>query len=659
MENIEQKIQDLVKELNYYSYIYYTKDENVVSDYEYDMKMQELKQLEQEYPEYILPDSPTHRIGDKILDKFETVTHKVKLESLQDVFTLDDVKSFVDKIDEEYETKYVVETKIDGLSVSLEYENGIFVRGATRGDGIIGEDVTNNLKTIKTIPLRLNEKVDIIVRGEVFISKQDFANINEERELLGEKLFANPRNAAAGSLRQLNSKIAAKRKLDIYIFNIQQIKDKQINSHYEGLMYLKQLGFNVNPGIKLCNNKDEIIDCINEYGIKRGSLSYEMDGAVVKVDNINIRENLGSTSKVPKWAVAYKYPPEQKETKINEIITQVGRTGVITPMALFDTINLAGSNVSKATLHNFDYIKEKDIRVGDTILVQKAGDIIPEVVKSLKEKRDGTQVEVEIPKVCPVCGSIVINDEDEVAIRCIGIECPAQRLRSIIHFASKEAMDIEGMGPALVKQLVDNELIKNISDIYYLKFEDIVDMERMGVKSANNLLKAILKSKENSLDKLINSFGIRHVGKNTAKILANNFLSLDELSKASVFELACINEIGEKIAVSINEFFDNSQTKDIIEKLKQAGVNMNSSKSEILDERFYDSTFVITGTLSKNRNEFVQIIEKFAGKVSNSVSKKTTYVLAGEEAGSKLDKANQLGVKVINEEEFNEMIKEV
>ncbi len=657
MENIKQKIQDLVKELNYYSYMYYTKDENVVSDYEYDIKMQELKKLELEHPEYVLPDSPLKRIGDKVLSKFEQVTHKVNLQSLQDVFSLDDVISFVDKVNKDYTTNYVVETKIDGLSVSLEYEKGIFVRGATRGDGYIGEDVTENLKTIKTIPLRLNEEINIIVRGEVFLSKENFEKLNQQRELLDEKLFANPRNAAAGTLRQLDSKIVAKRNLDVYIFNIQRCNDKKIQTHYEGLMYLKQLGFNVNPGIKLCTTNKEILDCINEYGEKRGDLSYEMDGAVVKVNDLKIREELGETSKVPKWAVAFKYPPERKETKINEILFQVGRTGVITPLAIFDTIRLAGSNVSKATLHNFDYIKEKDIRIGDTVLVQKAGDIIPEVVESVKEKRNGTEKEVKVPKTCPVCGSIVIDDEEEVAIRCIGIECPAQQLRSIIHFASKEAMDIDGLGPAIVEQLVKCDLIKTIADIYYLKFEDLVDLERMGVKSANNLLKAIENSKNNSLDKLINSFGIRHVGKNTAKLLAKHFSSLDDLSGANMFELASINEIGDKIAVAICEFFANPQTIDLIDKLKQVNVNMKSEKKEVLDNRFEGQTFVITGTLSKPRDKFVEIIEGFGGKSTNSVSKKTSYVLAGEEAGSKLDKANELGVTVISENDFNELIK--
>lgn len=657
MNDIKQKIVDLVKELNYYSYKYYTDDENVVSDYEYDMKMQELKNFEANYPELIQADSPTQRIGDVTLDKFEQVQHKVKLQSLQDVFTLDDVRDFMNKIDEGYSTDYVVETKIDGLSVALEYVDGIFVRGATRGDGSTGEDVTNNLKTIKTIPLSLPEKINITVRGEVFISKENFEKINEERELLGEKLFANPRNAAAGSLRQLNSKIAAKRKLDIYIFNIQECLDKKFDTHYDGLMYLKKLGFNVNPGIYLCNSTDEAIKKIDDIGEQRGNLSYEMDGAVVKVNNIQIREELGETSKVPKWAIAYKYPPERKETKIKEILFQVGRTGVITPLAIFDTIRLAGSNVSKATLHNFDYISQKDIRVGDTIIVQKAGDIIPEVVESIKEKRDGTELIVEVPRVCPVCGSKATRDEEEVAIRCNGIECPAQQLRSIIHFATRDAMDIEGLGPALVSQLIQTNQIKNIADIYYLEFNNIVDMERMGVKSANNLLKAIEKSKQNSLDKLINSFGIRHIGKNTAKVLANEFETLDDLMNANIFELASINEIGEKIAISIKDFFDNPQTIDLINRLKNAGVNIRSEKKEITDERFLNKTFVITGTLSKPRNEFVNIIESFAGKTSNSVSKKTDYVLAGEEAGSKLDKANDLGVNVISEEEFNEMIR--
>lgn len=675
MEQTRQKIEELVENLNYYSFEYYNNDNSVISDYEYDMLMQELKNLERQYPQYIMPDSPTQRIGSIIMDKFPPVKHKVKMQSLQDVFDLQDVRNFVEKINEEYNVDYVVETKIDGLSVALEYVDGIFVRGATRGDGITGEDVTNNLKTIKTIPLKLPEKITITVRGEVFMSKENFRKLNEEKDVYegmgnsqwekefgitseqASKVFANPRNAASGSLRQLNSKITAKRNLDIYIFNIQECPDREFKTHYEGLMYLKTLGFNVNPGIYKCSTVDEIIDKINLFGEQRGELTYEMDGAVVKVNDIKIRDELGQTSKVPKWAVAYKYPPEAKHTKIKEIITQVGRTGVITPMAIFETIRLAGSNVSKATLHNFEYIKEKDIRMGDTIIVQKAGDIIPEVVESVKERRDGTEIEIELPTVCPVCGAAVVKDDKEVAIRCSGIACPAQQLRSIVHFASKQCMDIEGFGPSLVEQLIKENLIKNIADIYYLEFNDIVDLDRMGVKSANNLLKAIIKSKENSLDRLINALGIRHIGKNTAKLLADNFESLEKLQKASLFELASINEIGEKIAFSIMDFFADPQAIEIIERLKQAGVNMKSEKNQPIDDKLYGKTFVITGTLSKPRNTFVEIIEKHSGTISSSVSKKTTYLLAGEEAGSKLEKAKQLGVPILDENQFEDLLK--
>ncbi len=675
MNDDRKKIEELVEKLNYYSFEYYNKDNSVVSDYEYDMLMQELKALERKYPQYIMPDSPTQRVGSIIMDKFPPVTHKVKMQSLQDVFDLEDVRSFVNKINEEYDVDYVVETKIDGLSVALEYENGIFVRGATRGNGIVGEDVTNNLKTIKTIPLKLPENITITVRGEVFISKENFKKLNEEKDVYegmgnsiwekefgitsdqATKVFANARNAASGSLRQVNSKITAKRNLDIYIFNIQECKDREFKTHYEGLMYLKTLGFNVNPGLYKCDNVDDIIDKINLIGEQRGDLSYEMDGAVVKVNDLKIREELGETSKVPKWAVAYKYPPEAMQTKLKDIITQVGRTGVITPMAILETIRLAGSNISKATLHNFDYIKQKDIRIGDTVVVQKAGDIIPEVIESVKEKRDGTQIEVQVPTVCPVCGSQAIHDEDEVAIRCVGIECPAQQLRSIVHFASKECMDIEGFGPSLVEQLIKEKLISNIADIYYLEFNDIVDLDRLGVKSANNLLKSIIKSKENSLDRLINAFGIRHIGKNTAKLLAQNFDTLEQLQNAGLFELASINEIGEKTAFSIIDFFANPQTIDLIDKLKKAGVNMTSKRSETLDDKFYGMTFVITGTLSKPRNDFISIIQSHGGKVSTTVSKNTTYLLAGEEAGSKLSKAKQFGVSILNEEQFNDLLK--
>lgn len=670
-----KKIEELVEKLNYYSFEYYNNDNSVVSDYEYDMLMQELKKLERQYPQYVMPDSPTQRVGSIIMDKFPPVKHSVQMQSLQDVFDLEDVRSFVEKIDEEYDVDYVVETKIDGLSVALEYVDGIFVRGATRGDGITGEDVTNNLKTIKTIPLKLPEKITITVRGEVFMSKETFRKLNEEKDVYegmgnsewekefginqeqASKVFANPRNAASGSLRQLNSKITAKRNLDIYIFNIQESPDREFKTHYEGLMYLKTLGFNVNPGIYKCNSVDEIIDKIELFGQKRGELTYEMDGAVVKVNDLKIREELGQTSKVPKWAVAYKYPPEKMQTKIIDITVQVGRTGVITPMAIFETIKLAGSNVSKATLHNFDYIKEKDIQIGDYVVVQKAGDIIPEVVESIKEKRDGTQVPVQVPTVCPVCGSQALKDDDQVAIRCRGISCPAQQLRSIVHFVSKECMNIEGIGPAFIEQLLKEKLIKDIADIYFLEFNDIVDLDRMGVKSANKLLKEIIKSKENSLDRLINSFGIRYIGKNTAKILADNFESLDKLKDASLFELASINEIGEKTAYSIMEFFADKQTQELIEKLKLAGVNMKSQKIEPLDDKFYGMVFVITGTLSKPRNEFVKIIESHSGKVSGTVSKNTTYLLAGEEAGSKFSKAKQLGVTILDEEAFEQMLK--
>ena len=578
---------------------------------------------------------------------------------MQDVFSTADVIAFEERINKTVTSpSYVVETKIDGLSVSLEYEKGIFIRGATRGDGLVGEDVTVNLKTIKNIPHKLTKDVDIIVRGEVFMPKKDFEKLNEEREVLGEKLFANPRNAAAGSLRQLDPQITAERNLDIYIFNVQKSDDIKFTSHYESLNYMKELGFNVNPYVKKCNNIKEVLSAIDEIGNKRGELTFDIDGAVVKVDNLAQREEIGVTTKTPKWAVAYKYPPEKKETKVLDIVVQVGRTGAITPMAILEPVRVAGSVISKTTLHNEDFVKEKDIRIGDKVLIQKAGDVIPEVVEVLKEKRNGTEKEFQMPKTCPVCGAEAVREDGEAVTRCTGIECPAMLFRSLIHFVSRDAMDIDGMGPAIIEQLLDKKLVENIADIYSLKYEDLVSLERMGDKSAKNLLNAIEKSKENSLEKLLNSFGIRHIGLKSAKILAKKYNNIEEIMNASYEELCGINEIGEIMAESIVKFFESKQTKDLIERLKQNGVNMESKMEKSQDERFAGKIFVLTGTLpTLSRNEASEIIEKFGGKTSGSVSKKTSFVLAGEEAGSKLKKAEELGIPIITEAEFLEMIK--
>lgn len=657
------RIEELRKITAYHAKRYYDDDEPEISDFEYDMLMNELKNLEKQFPDLISSDSLTQKVGGTVKEGFEKVEHQVPLQSLQDVFSFEEVKSFDERM-KEYSVKYnapikyVVETKIDGLSVALEYKAGEFVRGATRGNGLIGEDVTDNLKTIKSIPKKLKENIDIIVRGEVFISKNDFEKLNQQREVLDEPLFANARNAAAGSLRQLDSKIAEQRPLDIYIFNVQKCDTKEFKSHHESLVYLEKLGFNVNPVKVLCNNIDEAILEIEKIGEQREDLSFGIDGAVIKVDDLYLREKMGSTFKTPRWAVAYKYPPEKKETILKDIVCQVGRTGVITPMAILEPVRVAGSLISKTTLHNEDFIKEKDLRIGDTVVIQKAGDVIPEVVEVKKEKRTGKEKEYSMPTTCPVCGGPAVREEGEAAIRCIGIECKAVQLRSIAHFASKEGMDISGLGIAIVEQLIENKLIENIADIYELKQVDIASLKKNGQKFASNLINAIEVSKDNDLSKLINGLGIRHTGNKTSKILARRYKTMDCLMNASFEELSMIEDIGPVIADSIYNFFKQDQTIDLINKLKTAGVNMELQE-ESKDERFAGKTFVLTGTLEKyTREEAQDIIEKFGGKTSSSVSKKTSYVLAGEEAGSKLVKAQNLGVQIINENEFEQMIGE-
>ncbi|MBR4110840.1 MAG: NAD-dependent DNA ligase LigA [Clostridia bacterium] len=661
MNKIEKRLKELKELIAYHANKYYNEDEPEISDFEYDMLMMELKNIEKEHPELITSDSPTQVIvaTGKVDTHFTEVKHEVPLQSLQDVFNIEDVTEFVNRIERTVERpEYVVEAKIDGLSVSLEYVNGEFVRGATRGDGLVGEDVTLNLMTIKSIPKKLTENVTVTVRGEVFLPRENFEKINEEREILGEKLFANPRNAAAGSLRQLDPNITAQRNLDIFIFNMQKIENKEITSHYESLQYLKKLGFNVSPYTTMCNNKEEIIEEINRIGNERGDIPFDIDGAVIKVDSLVQREEIGTTTKTPKWAVAYKYPPEKKETILEDIVIQVGRTGALTPVAILKPVKVAGSVISKTTLHNEDFIKDKDIKIGDSVLIQKAGDVIPEVVEVLKEKRRGNEKTFEMPKVCPVCGSETIREDGEAVTRCTGIECPAMLFRSLVHFASRDAMNIEGLGPAVVEQLLDAKLVSNIADIYTLKVEDILTLERTGEKSANNLINAINKSKENSLDKLINAFGIRHIGLKTAKILTKHFNNIEEMQNAKIEDYNNIYEVGEIMAQSLVKFFESEQTKDLINRLKEAGVNTESEKQDIVDNRFEGKTFVLTGTLpTLSRNEATEIIERFGGKASSSVSKKTDYVLAGEEAGSKLTKAESLGIKIITEAEFLEMIK--
>ena len=662
-QEAKKRIEELRKQSEYHAKRYYDDDNPEISDFEYDMLMLELRNLEKEFPEFISKESLTQKVGGTVKEGFQKVTHIVPLQSLQDVFDFESIYDFDEKmqkraLENDKELKYVVETKIDGLSVALEYKNGKFVRGATRGNGQIGEDITENLKTIKTIPKELSEPIDIIVRGEVFIGTKEFEELNEKRQIEEEPLFANARNAAAGSLRQLDSSIAAQRPLDIYIFNVQKCDTINFTSHHESLLYLEKLGFNVNPVKILCNNAEEVIKAINKIGEDRNSLSFGIDGAVIKVDDLNLREKIGQTAKVPKWAIAYKYPPEKKETILKDIICQVGRTGVITPLAILEPVVVAGSTISKTTLHNEDFIAEKGLRIGDHILIQKAGDVIPEVVEVLKEKRTGKEKYFEMPKTCPVCGAEVVRQEGEAATRCIGIECPARTLRNIVHFVSREAMNIDGLGEAIIEQLLEKELIKNISDIYYLELEDIASLKKDGKKFAQNLIDAINKSKENDLDKLICGLGIRNVGSKLAKVLAKQFKTMDKLKDASIITLNSIDEVGEVIADSIYNFFRQEQTIDLIEKLKQADVNMNYLKEDLGDERFYGKTFVLTGSLENyTRDEASEIIENFGGKTSGSVSKKTDFVLAGEDAGSKLRKANELGVKVITEQEFKEMIK--
>lgn len=654
----EKRIKELRAILDYHAKKYYDEDSPEISDFEYDMLMNELKNLEREFPEFITKDSLTQKVGGNVKEGFEKVEHEVPLQSLQDVFSYDELRDFDMRVRKEVTPKYVVETKIDGLSVALEYKSGIFVRGATRGNGQVGEDITENLKTIRTIPQKLKENIDIIVRGEVFISTKDFELLNEEQEILEKPLFANARNAAAGSLRQLDSKITASRPLSIYIFNVQKSDTIKFTSHYESLIYLEKLGFTVNPVKVLCKNINEAIKEIEKIGENRENLSFGIDGAVVKVDDLAQREVLGETFKTPKWAIAYKYPPEQKETILKDIICQVGRTGAITPMAILEPIKLQGSTISKTTLHNEDFIKEKDLKIGDTILIQKAGDVIPEVVSVVKEKRTGEEKEFVMPRTCPVCGSIAVREEGEAVLRCIGIECPARLFRSIVHFASKSAMNIDGLGFSITKELLNRNLIKNIADIYYLKLEDVASLKKNGKKFASNLINAIEASKNNDLSQLINALGIRHVGTKTAKTLADKFRNIDNLMNATLFELAETEDVGEIIALSIKKFFEQEQTLDIIDKLKKAGVNTEKIVEELIDNRFEGQTFVLTGTLEKySRDEASKIIERFGGKTASSVSKKTSYVLAGSEAGSKLDKARSLGVNVITEEDFEEMIK--
>ena len=656
MTEIEKKIEELRKTLRYHSDRYYNDDAPEIEDYEYDMMMRELKELEEKYPEYDAPDSPTKKVGGVADNSFESVAHSVRMESLQDAFSKDELREFSNRVEDTVSNvNYVVEPKIDGLSVSLEYRDGVFLRGSTRGNGDVGEDVSGNLRVIHNIPLKLNKSIPYIeVRGEVYMPKKSFERVVDRQIINGEKPFKNPRNAAAGSLRQKDSSVTASRGLDIFVFNIQQIEGVELSSHKESLDFIKELGFNTIPTYKKVDNIEDAIAEIDRIGEARGSLEYDIDGAVIKVDDFSQRDILGSTAKYPKWAIAFKYPPEEKQTKLLDIEIAVGRTGVLTPTAILESVHLAGTTVSRATLHNQDFINEKGIAIGDVVTVRKAGDIIPEVLCVNEHNSNSV---FKFPDVCPSCGEKVYRDEDEAAIRCINPECPAQLLRNLIHFCSRDAMDIEGLGPAIIETFVNEGMIAKTYDIYNLDFNKILSLEGFKETSANNIINSVNNSKNNDLSKLIFALGIRHIGAKAGKLLADYFKDIDLVMNASVDDILQIDGFGKIMAESVVEFFSSDSTKELIAKLKEAGVNMKST-NVVEDTRFSGMTFVLTGTLpTLKRAEASKIIESFGGKTSSSVSKKTTYVLAGEEAGSKLDKANKLGVQVISEEEFKEMIK--
>ena len=647
------EMKQLRDTLNENARLYYTLDRSTMSDYEYDHLYRRLQDLEREHPEEITPDSPTQRVGDAVRNDFAEVLHPVPLESLEDVFDGNEVQDFLAKVLETLpQAEYSVEPKVDGLSVALEYRDGVFYQGATRGDGRKGEDVTGNLRTIRSIPMVLPEKLPrLIVRGEVYMARSVFEEINEELELEGKPLLANPRNAAAGSLRQKDPKMCAKRRLDIAVFNLQLAERRTFTTHAETLAYLKAQGFPTIPHATLSNGED-ILREIDRLGDTRMEFPFDIDGAVVKLNNLSDRDILGSTAKCPKWAVAYKYPPEQKPSRVVDIVVQVGRTGVLTPKAVLEPVRLAGTTVTNATLHNQDYIREKDIRIGDTVIVQKAGEIIPEIVSVEREKRPDDAAEFVFPQTCPVCGAPVLRDPDGAAIRCTGAECPAQLLRNLIHFAARDAMDIDGIGPAVLQQLIEAKLVANPADLYDLTAEQLKKLERMGAKSAQNAVEAIAKSKENDLWRLIYALGIRQVGEKAAKVLAAHFGSMDALRRATAEELTQIDDVGAVTADYITRWMQSEQAADLLKRLKNAGLNMESRRT-LVDSRFAGMTFVLTGALTRfTREEAGEMIEQRGGKAASSVSKKTTYVVAGENAGSKLKKAQELNIPVLSEEEF-------
>ena len=658
--DVKSEILQLRSELERHNQLYYVNDAPEISDFEYDAMLRRLEDLEAAHPEYFDPNSPTQHVGGYALNTFSQVTHEVPLESLQDVFSFEELYAFGERMDASLSAShsYVVEPKIDGLSMSLEYENGVFVRGATRGDGTVGEDVTENLRTLRNLPQKLeNAPARLIVRGEVYMSHESFESVNAQREVSGEPLLANPRNAAAGSIRQQDPKVAASRKLDIIIFNLQLCSDRSFATHADSLDYLKSLGFPTVPYQK-CDSLQSCCDRIEWIGENRSEFPFDIDGAVIKIDDLSQRSALGSTAKFPRWAVAYKYPPEKKESIVRQILVQVGRTGVLTPKAVIDPIRLAGTTVTNATLHNQDFIDNLDLRIGDTVLVQKAGEIIPEVLSVNKDKRPADTVPYKMPMVCPECGAPVERDEDGVALRCTGAECPAQRLRNIVHFASRDAMDIDGLGVSLCEALINAGLVNTPAELYYLEPQSVANLERMGRKSAENLMAALEKSKQNGLAKLLCAFGIRQVGQKAGKILAAHFKNLDELMDATELELMTIPDIGATTAAFIRDWFDSPQSQHQIKLLREAGVSFDSME-QIIDHRFAGKTFVLTGALEHfTRDEAGEIIEKFGGKTSGSVSKKTSYLLAGENTGSKYTKAVSLGIPILSENDFLEMIRE-
>ncbi len=659
-----RRVETLREQIKEYSRLYYEEDSPAVEDDEFDALTRELRRLEEEYPQLVTPDSYTQRVQGAASALFAPVQHVVPLESLQDVFSFEELREFDRRVRETVEDPvYVVEPKIDGLSIALEYVDGRFVQGATRGDGQVGEDVSHNLRTIRTIPEKLTRPVPrIIVRGEVYMPRESFAALVERQELAGEKPFKNPRNAAAGSLRQKDAAVTKGRNLDIFVFNLQLLEGEEVSSHAESLEYMKELGFHIIPFYSVVASVEEVIREVERIGEKRRSLSFDIDGAVVKVNSFSQRARLGSTAKFPKWASAYKYPPEEKQTTLLGVEINVGRTGVLTPTGIFEPVTLAGTTVSRATLHNEDFILEKGLAIGDTVALRKAGDIIPEVVRVVSHLPGAEPY--QMPHVCPSCGSEAVREEEEAALRCNNPECPAQRIRNLIHFASRDAMDIEGLGPAVVEQLAAAELVRNAYDLYSLKKEDIAALERMGEKSAENLLAAIEKSKSADLFRVIFALGIRHVGQKAAKLLANRFGSMEAVMNATAEQISDIDGFGGVMAESVVQFFALPQSRHFVEQLRLAGVNMERQGAQpggedaSADARFAGMTFVLTGTLpTLKRDEAAAIIERFGGKTSGSVSKKTSVVLAGEEAGSKLTKAQQLGIRVINEEEFRAMLK--